>query len=64
MQLVSIVVPVFNEEDNIEFFYQEICKYMAPLPYTFELLFVDDGSSDATPLILDHLAQTDGRAGG
>jgi len=64
MKLISIVVPVFNEEDNIEVFYQEICKYMEPLAYTFELLFVDDGSSDATPLILDRLAQADGRVRG
>lgn len=64
MELVSIVVPVFNEEDNIEIFYQEVCKYMDPLPYKFELLFVDDGSSDATPLILERLAKNDGRVRG
>lgn len=64
MELVSIVVPVFNEEDNIEIFYQEVCKYMDPLPYQFELLFVDDGSSDATPLILERLAKNDGRVRG
>lgn len=64
MQLISIVVPVFNEEDNIEVFYREICKYMDPLDYTFELLFVDDGSSDATPLILERLAQSDERVRG
>lgn len=64
MQLVSIVVPVFNEEDNIEVFYQEVCKYMDPLTYQFELLFVDDGSSDATPLILERLSQKDERVRG
>ncbi|WP_378953827.1 glycosyltransferase family 2 protein [Pelosinus sp. sgz500959] len=64
MQLVSIVVPVFNEEDNIEVFYQEVCKHMDPLDYHFELLFVDDGSSDATPLLLERLAQQDGRVRG
>lgn len=64
MQLISIVIPVFNEEDNINVFYQEVCKYMEPLAYTFELIFVDDGSSDATPLILDRLAQADGRVRG
>lgn len=59
MKLVSIVVPVFNEQDNIDVFYQEVCKYMEPLPYGFELIFVDDGSRDATPVILDRLAQED-----
>ncbi|MBP2661101.1 MAG: glycosyl transferase family 2, partial [Firmicutes bacterium] len=35
MKLISIVVPVFNEEENIQVFYQEVCKYMEPLPYCF-----------------------------
>ena len=61
MKLISIAVPVFNEQDNIQVFYQEICKCMAPLPYQFELIFVDDGSHDATPIILDRLAQQDYR---
>ncbi|MBP2626329.1 MAG: glycosyl transferase family 2 [Firmicutes bacterium] len=64
MRLISIVVPVYNEEDNIEVFYQEVCKYMSSLEYTFELIFVDDGSSDATPFILERLAQADGRVRG
>lgn len=64
MELISIVVPVFNEEDNIEVFYQEVCKHMDPLPYEFELLFVDDGSKDATPLLLERLAQRDSRVRG
>ena len=61
MQLISIVVPVFNEEDNLEVFYKEVCKHMGPLPYRFELIFVDDGSSDATPLMLERLSQQDQR---
>ena len=64
MQLISIIVPVFNEEDNIEVFYQEVCRYMEPLKYQFELIFVDDGSSDATPLILERLSQHDSRLRG
>jgi glycosyltransferase involved in cell wall biosynthesis len=64
MKLISIVVPVFNEEENIQVFYQEVCKHMEPLSYDFELLFVDDGSRDATPLILERLAQQDSRVRG
>lgn len=60
-QLISIVVPVFNEQENIDNFYQEVVKHMAPLAYSLELIFIDDGSSDATPLILERLAQADGR---
>ncbi|MDF2564984.1 MAG: glycosyl transferase family 2 [Massilibacillus sp.] len=61
MKLISIVVPVFNEEDNIEHFYTEICKVMGPLPYDFELMFIDDGSKDASIFRLDRLAQKDNR---
>ncbi len=64
MKLISIVVPVFNEEENIQVFYQEVCKYMEPLPYSFELIFVDDGSKDATPFILERLTQQDPRVRG
>jgi len=59
--LISIVVPVFNEEENINAFYIEVCKYMEPLSYDFEVIFVDDGSKDATPLILDRLSSHDSR---
>ena len=59
--LISIVVPVFNEEDNIDNFYREVVKNMQDLDYGFEIIFVDDGSRDATPLILDRLANCDNR---
>lgn len=61
MKLISIVTPVFNEEGNIDVFYQEVCKSMAKLPYNFEIIFVDDGSSDATPAILSRLTDHDPR---
>ncbi len=64
MKTISIVVPVYNEEDNIEVFYQEVCKHMDPLPYSFELIFVDDGSQDASPFILERLAKADERVRG
>ena len=64
MKTISIVVPVYNEEDNIEVFYQEVCKHMDPLPYSFELIFVDDGSKDASPFILERLAKADERVRG
>lgn len=60
-KVISIVVPVFNEQDNIDNFYQEVIKYMEKEPYTFEIIFVDDGSGDATPLILERLTNADDR---
>ena len=55
MKLVSIVVPVYNEEDNIEHFASGIDKVMAHLDYDYELLFVDDGSVDRSREILPEL---------
>ncbi|OQK15923.1 dolichol-phosphate mannosyltransferase [Methyloprofundus sedimenti] len=44
---ISVVVPVHNEQENIESLIAEIAAALQPL-YTFEMIFVDDGSSDAT----------------
>ncbi|MBP2627815.1 MAG: glycosyl transferase family 2 [Firmicutes bacterium] len=59
MKHISIVVPVFNEQENIQIFYQEVCSYMEPLGYSFELIFVDDGSTDGTIRILEELSKRD-----
>lgn len=60
-KLISVAVPVFNEQDNIEVLYHEVVQYLEPLPYRFELLFIDDGSKDATALVLDRITQADCR---
>ena len=61
MKTISIVVPVFNEEDNIEHFYESVCKVMEPLAYDFELIYVDDGSKDRSREILHGLEKQDER---
>ena len=61
MKLISIVVPVFNEEDNLEHFYQAISEVMAATKYDFELIFVDDGSCDKSREILRRLEDKDAR---
>ena len=61
MKIISIVVPVFNEEDNIQHFYQNVTQVMEPLPYDFELIFVDDGSKDKSRQILRELEKKDQR---
>ena len=48
MDKISLVVPCFNEQDNIVPFYDAILKVFNDIPATFELMFVDDGSSDST----------------
>ncbi len=59
MKRISIVVPVFNEEKVIDVLYQALLQNVKPLPYDYELIFVDDGSSDSTPFILDRIARND-----
>lgn len=48
MKNISIVIPVFNEEDNIEALHQEIKEVCDSHNYNYEIIMVDDGSSDAT----------------
>lgn len=47
-KLVSIVVPSFNEEGNVETLASKLVAVFANLPYQYEVIFVDDGSSDHT----------------
>lgn len=61
MKYISIVVPVYNEQENVAVFYQEVCKHMEVTGYPFELIFVDDGSTDQTTFILNKLIQQDTR---
>lgn len=61
---VGIVVPAFNEEENLPTLVSEICSTFQPAGVSFELLVVDDGSSDATPAILRQIAARDPRIRG
>lgn len=61
MKLISIVVPVYNEEANLQHFYEAISEVMETLSYDFELVFVDDGSQDKSREILHELEQKDSR---
>ena len=48
MEKVSFVVPIFNEKDNIEPLCKAITESMKTTPYPFEIILVNDGSSDDT----------------
>lgn len=58
--IISIVVPTYNEAENIEELYRRVALAFQGLGYGFELIFVDD-SRDATPEIIKSLHQRDGR---
>ncbi|MDL5056945.1 glycosyltransferase family 2 protein [Geitlerinema calcuttense] len=55
---ISIVVPVYNEEENIPALVQEIASAITPLNQPYEIILVDDGSSDKSVSIAKSL-QTD-----
>lgn len=59
MKRISIVVPVYNEEENIAHFTRSVAAVMASLPYAYEILFVDDGSRDRSREILLELGAAD-----
>ena len=44
----SIIIPVFNEEQNISQLYSEITSVMNDYDKDYEIIFVDDGSNDKT----------------
>ena len=57
---ISIVVACFNERENVRPIYHAICEVMSALPaYSFEVLFIDNGSTDGTDGILRDLAHRD-----
>lgn len=56
---ISIVVPFYNEEDNIREFYKKLTFVLKDLGVTYELIFIDDGSTDKTHDILMGLFESD-----
>ncbi len=58
---VDLIIPVYNEQGVVSTFHAQLCQAVDALPYTFTILYVDDGSSDGTPAELAALAQADGR---
>jgi len=46
--MLSVVVPVFNEEESIKVFYEELLRVAVKLDKEYELIFVDDGSTDGS----------------
>jgi glycosyltransferase involved in cell wall biosynthesis len=57
--LLTVIVPVYNEEAVIEVFYQRMKAVIDSTPYDVELLFVNDGSTDSTLEILLSLQKSD-----
>ena len=56
---ISLIVPVFNEEDTIPIFYKTVRGYEELKKYDVEIVFINDGSKDATESIINALALSD-----
>ncbi len=58
--MFSLVCPVFNEEEGLEHFYQRLKAVAEQFGERYEIVFINDGSSDRSPEILRTLAERDG----
>jgi glycosyltransferase involved in cell wall biosynthesis len=58
---VSVIVPFYNEQDNIEPLYDAIVRALEPAQIAFEMMFVDDGSKDETLARAKAIAHRDSR---
>ena len=61
-KLISIIVPAYNEEAVLELFHDRISKVLETLTdYAWEIIFINDGSTDSTQVKIDALQKSDPR---
>lgn len=58
---LSVVVPLYNEEDSVPHLHQRICDALDPLDIPYEMLFVNDGSADNTLDVARRIADSDSK---
>ena len=61
MEKLTLIVPCYNEEEALPYFYEEVCRVVGELNYETELLFVNDGSKDDTLSVIKGFAEKDER---
>jgi len=59
--MLSVVIPAYNEEENVPILYEKLKKVLDGLGQDYEIIFVDDGSTDGTYQRLKQLAEKDSR---
>jgi len=59
LKRLSVVIPLYNEEENIEELHKRLTDVLPSLGIDYELIYVDDGSTDDTPEILNTLSRSD-----
>ncbi len=58
---LSVIIPLYNEEENLPLLYEKLKEYLESLKKEYEILFVDDGSTDRTLSILEAIQAKDNR---
>ncbi len=58
-EFLSVVLPSFNEEENVPLVYEELKKYIDTKRFDFEIIFVNDGSRDSTWRAIEKLVKKD-----
>ncbi len=59
MERISLIIPCYNEEEALPLFYSETTKVLERMDNDYEFIFVNDGSTDGTLLVLKGFAEKD-----
>lgn len=62
-EMVSVVVPCYNESDGLYHFHHRLSTALRPLSFYVEIIYVNDGSSDDTIDVIESLRSSDSRVG-
>lgn len=57
--LISVVIPLLNEEDNIKLLYDELKEVLVSIEDQHEIVFIDDGSTDTSLALLEEIQSSD-----
>lgn len=58
-KIISLIISVYNEEENIDLLYSELLKTLAQIEVKYEIIFVNDGSKDASLMKILNLVEND-----
>ena len=58
---ISVVIPVYNEQDNVTILHNELKKILDNLNKSYEIIFIDDGSTDSTSKRIEELNKKDNK---
>ncbi|MEX1233290.1 MAG: glycosyltransferase [Planctomycetaceae bacterium] len=58
-EMISVIIPVYNEDESLAALFDELTAALQDQPWAYELIFVNDGSTDRTGEILDVMAKDD-----